>query len=293
MASLLLRLAPAATATIFSLLALIFSVLAATSKKWAVRDNYDPVLNPPDWKEPIYTLYRSPFIVCTATLANASAAGQSPVTATDFEVHCTQFRPFGFNRTSCELAIATQDDISSTLGDARLCQQIHYAGNYWLTSATFIGLAFLLTLILAVVTLLKRPEFASETQNAEIETTPLSAQQSSDTEQPAAPVQPQQGSVWVKWAVLGLLTFSFVGFATALIGQYYGVLGLIQSLPNNSDFASSAAASQDDVNTQGSHGPWYQGIALSVYATLSWGFSIAAGVIASRAWPLPQWKVAL
>jgi hypothetical protein len=90
-----------------------------------------------------------------------------------------------------------------------------------------------------------------------------------------------------------MLTFFFVGFTTALISQYYGVLGLIQSLPNNADFASSSQGSRDDVNTEGSHGPWSQGVGLSVYATCAWGFSIIAGVVASKAWPLPRWRVVL
>jgi hypothetical protein len=142
MASTVVRLLPAITAAIFSLIALIFSLLTITSKNWAVRHNYDPNLNTLDWKTPIYTLYRSPFTVCTATLANASLTGSSAAIASDFEITCNRFRPNGFNHTSCELAIATQDDTAPTIGDARLCQQIHYAGNYGIASTTFIGLAF-------------------------------------------------------------------------------------------------------------------------------------------------------
>lgn len=284
MASTILHLAPAITTTIFSLLALIFSLLALTSQKWAVRHNYDPSLNPLDWREPIYTLYRSPFTVCT-------------VTASDFQVHCSRFRPRGFNQTSCELAVATQDDTAPTIGDSRLCQQIHYAGDYWIASATFIALAFLLTLVLATVTFVKRRQSASETQTLARKSTQRNDEQQHDSmrrdeDRPLSTAQ-QQGSVWLSWVALILLTFFFVGFATALIGQFYGVLGLIQSQPNNADFASSSAGSEDDVNTKGSHGPWFQGVGLSLYATCSWGFAIAAGVIASRTWPLPQWRVVL
>jgi hypothetical protein len=296
MASTILQLVPSITTAIFSLLSFIFSLLAVTSKQWAVRDNYDPNLNPLDWKTPIYTLYRSPFSVCTA-IVNASTTDSSPATSSNFHVQCTQFRPNGFNHTSCELAIATQDDTAPTVGDARLCQQIHYAGNYWITSSTFIGVAFLLTLVLTIFTLVKKPQFASDKQPLLGKPMQREAEQQDDSmggneDQPLTSTQ-QQGSVWVPWVSLLLLIFFFIGLVTALIGQYYGVLGLIQSQPNNADFASSSAGSKDDINTQGNHGPWYQGVGLSIYATCSWGFAIAAGVIASRSWPLPQWKVVL
>jgi hypothetical protein len=297
MVSVILRLAPAVTTFIFALLAFIFSLLATTSKKWAVRHNYDPSLNTLDWKDPIYTLYRSPFTVCTAELVNSTLTIGSAASPADFAVKCTQFRPRGFNRTSCELAIATQDDTAPTIGDARLCQQIHYAGDFGIASTTFIGLAFVLVLVLVIVTLVKRPEFATESYTSVAKAappndgSPLRSEQ--DVNQQAASVVPARGSAWVAWVDLILLTFLFVGFSTALISQYYGVIGLIQSLPNNADFASSQGGGADDVNTHGSHGPWYQGIGLSVYATCAWGFSISAGVVASKAWPLPQWRVVL
>jgi hypothetical protein len=297
MASVILRLLPAFTTFVFALLALVFSLLTITSKKWAVRHNYDPSLNTLDWNNPIYTLYRSPFTVCMAELVNSTLAVGSAASSTDYSVHCTRFRPRGFNHTSCELAIATQDDTAPTIGDARLCQQIHYAGNFGIASTTFIGLGFLLTLILAAYTLIKRPNFLAKPDTALAK----AARQDDVSQGPSHPNADQQAtgviqarpSAWVAWLDLALLTFFFVGFATALLSQYYGVTGLIQSLPNNADFASSASGGADDVNTHGSHGPWYQGIGLSVYATCAWGFSISAGIFASRTWPLPQWRVVL
>ena len=294
MASTILGIVPSIATAIFSLLSFIFSLLAITSKKWAVRDNFDPKLNPLDWKTPIYALSRSPFSVCTATLVDASA---DPSQTSSFRVQCSNFRPRGFNHTSCELAIATRSDTAPTIGDARLCQQIHYAGDFFIASTTFIGLAFLVTLVLVVFTVIKRPQFVSDVQAPPKNTT------TPDEEQPCEPTSagqaqpvassPPQGSVWVPWVVLLLLIFVFIGFAAALIGQYYGVLGLVQSLPNNADFASSSAGSKDDTNTQGNHGPWYQGVGLSAYATCAWAFAALAGTIASRSWPLPQWRVAL
>jgi len=293
MASTILGLVPSIATAIFSLLSFIFSLLAITSKKWAVRDNFDPKLNPEDWKTPIYTLSRSPFSICTATLVDPSA---DPSQTSSFRVQCSTFRPRGFNHTSCELAFATQSDTAPTIGDARLCQQIHYAGDFFIASTTFIGLAFLVTLVLVVFTVSKWPQFVSDAQDPSEEGTQPEEQPSepasADQAQPVTSDPPQR-SVWVPWAVLLLLIFVFIGFITALIGQYYGILGLIQSLPNNADFASSSAGSKDDVNTQGNHGPWYQGVGLSAYATCAWTFAAAAGTIASRSWPLPQWRVAL
>jgi hypothetical protein len=234
MASTIVRLLPTIGAAIFSLLAFVFSLLTVTSKKWAVRHNYDPVLNPEDWRDPIYTLYRSPFTVCFAALVNASAAGSSGLTASDFDVNCTRFRPRGFNRTSCELAIATQDDTAITIGDNRLCQQIHYAGNYWIASTAFIGLAFLLTAVLAIFTFIKRPRFATEISGVAangIQSPPRNdGQQYSQgnnnggpSTTPVVVEKRQQGTIWVTWVAFVLLIFMFVGFATAVIGQYYGV----------------------------------------------------------------------
>ena len=143
---------------------------------------------------------------------------------------------------------------------------------------------------------MKRPELASNVQT-QTRSSPQQDQVQADNtnggqDQPSDSAPPQR-SAWVPWAAFLLLVFASVGFITALIGQYYGVLGLIQSLPNNADFASSSAGSKDDINTQGNHGPWFQGVGLSVYATLSWAFIFVSGTIASRLWRLPEWRVVL
>src|SRR5581483_8527 len=75
----------------------------------------------------------------------------NPLTET-FNVDCVRFPPFGFGRTSCELGIATLSDNVPNFGDRRLCQQIHLAGNYSITSLVFITAGFILTIVLCVTT---------------------------------------------------------------------------------------------------------------------------------------------
>jgi hypothetical protein len=91
---------------------------------------------------------------------------------------------------------------------------------------------------------------------------------------------------------LATLVFLFVGVVAALLAQFYAILGFLISQPNQSDFASSTGtggSNEEDVH--GAHRPWYQGRALSVYATLARAFAIAAGTLASLTWRLSAWKV--
>jgi hypothetical protein len=286
MLSRIFRTLPAILAFAFSVVAFAFSILALSSKNWAVRDNYDVTLNTEDWKTPIYTLHRSPFIICGA------AATTTNITTT-YEISCHKFKPFGFNQTSCELAVATQDDTAANLGDARLCQQIHYAGNFGIASTVFIGLAFLLTTFMTLSTFHliffpgKTPE---EVENPREENLETKDRRKNHRARPHRGHPGYRRSVIGPCANLSLTIFLAVGVITAVISQFYGILGLIQSMPNNADFASSAAGSNDNVNTNGSHGPWYQGKALSVYATVAWGFALASGAVAGRIWRLPKWE---
>jgi hypothetical protein len=103
---------------ILTILAFIFTILVLTSKDWARRDFFDlaitspnqPLGPPPEnWTgNPLYTEYRSPFKICTNLDPSAT------------NVTCFSYRPYGFNRTSCELAVATQDNGAVNYGDARL-----------------------------------------------------------------------------------------------------------------------------------------------------------------------------
>lgn len=83
-----------------------------------------------------------------------------------------------------------------------------------------------------------------------------------------------------------LIISLLVGSACSAIAQFYGVIGLIQSNPNNSDFASAAGSHQ------GSHGPWIEGRALSTWLGLGWMFGLigagAAGAVWRVCWGLSE-----
>ena len=69
------------------------------------------------------------------------------------------------------------------------------------------------------------------------------------------------------------------------LAQCYGVLGFVQSQPDNGNFATTqfaGAPGQDD------HNPWVQGKALSIYASVSWFSALLAVGMASLLWRLPR-----
>jgi hypothetical protein len=313
----------AAGALVFSLLSFVFSLVAITSKEWAVQQTFNSTItSPKNWTKPIFTLYRSPFQICSAkanktivstntTIANNATdpdgsssenqgddTGNSTVivvnqTIYHWNLSCHYYRPFGFDRTSCELEVATQDDQADNVGDSRLCQQIHLAGNFSIASTVFMSLGFLLIAGLAAATVLagrlSGPEAAvtSTRRKRGHEKTGASAGVGSESG-----VQEQRifrRSNVLPFVNLAVAVFMVVGVITAVIAQFYAIEGLVQSAPNNSDFASSSATSDDDVNTHGLHGPWYQGKALSTYWTCAWGFAMAAAFAASMAWRYPRW----
>lgn len=307
------RILPALFAFIFSLLAFVFSLLAINSKEWAVRKNYDPLYTAKNWTEAnvIYTLYRSPFIICSASAnvtnvnSTSSSDNDASETLTTYTVSCQNFRPFGFSRTSCEEEVATKNDTAVNLGDTRLCQQIHYAGNFGIASTVFISLGFILTSIAAIATFTvllrssmtvekrdtglpnhdqKKPEQSDEILEGDRHET------STPTQNTHATHHRHKRSTLIAHINLILLTFFFIGVVTAVISQFYAVEGLIQSAYNNADFSTSQGASAAEVQTSGTHGPWFQGRGLSVYATCAWGFAAAAGTVAAKAWTLPKWN---
>ncbi|EWZ86425.1 hypothetical protein FOCG_16193 [Fusarium oxysporum f. sp. radicis-lycopersici 26381] len=257
---------PPLVGLIFAILAFVFSILTITSREWAIRMNYDPDPNPQTWDKPTYTLYRSPFIICREEQVNSTNPNADPV----YSVHCDHFKPYGHNKTTCELMNVTDSDVAENLGDQRLCQQIHLAGNYAIASTVFIGVGFLATMTLAFLSLLR----------------------SVSTHRHKHESDHRSNNRALPLLTLVTLAFLFVGFVTALISQFYGIMGFIVSLPNQSDFASSqGSGSSDEAEVHGFHGPWFQGKALSVYATLAWGFTIATGTMVSLTWRLPRWNV--
>ncbi|KAF2994239.1 hypothetical protein E8E13_000422 [Curvularia kusanoi] len=85
-------------------------------------------------------------------------------------------------------------------------------------------------------------------------------------------------------ATYGLLVSLAIVAVCSVLAQFYGVLGLVQSQPDNGSWASvplgALAAVQDQQTGELSHAPWVQGEALTVYASLGWLFSaLAAGSI--------------
>jgi hypothetical protein len=240
---------------------------------------------PKNWTEAnvIYTLYRSPFIICSASSHVSNSSDSQSITT--YDVSCQNFKPFGFNQTSCEEEVATQDDSAVNLGDSRLCQQIRLAGNFGIASTVFISLGFILTSIatIATLTILLRFPRTAEPQGAE---------HGSST----APQNSHEGhhrrkrSTLIPHLNLTLVTFLSIGVITALIAQFYAVEGLIQSAYNNADFSTSQGTSAAEVQISGIHGPWFQGKGLSGYATCAWGFAAAAGAVAAKAWRLPEWN---
>jgi hypothetical protein len=276
MSSAAFRFGPPAGTLLFALLAFIFSMLAITSREWAVRDNFNPDVSSQFWDKPIYTLYRSPFIVCGVNPRNVSTAVAATATPSPiYDVSCDHYKPFGRDKTSCEPSNATGSDTAANVGDQRMCQQIHLAGNYGITSTFFIGIGFLATGALVLLGLSSRSASAPASNGFVGGRSPSGS----------------GGAGMLPYLSLATLVFLFVGVVTALVSQFYGILGFMISLPNQSDFASSSGTGgSNEVDVHGAHGPWYQGKALSIYVTLAWAFSIAAGTLASMTWQLPSWQ---
>ncbi|MCJ1248186.1 hypothetical protein MMC30_005403 [Trapelia coarctata] len=298
------RLLPSLIPPICALIAFVLSIVTITSDQWAIRKSFSPELNVFDWTDnnTIYTLHRSPFHICSAIAdpvppvdTNNTNADQPPplITNVNYTIVCAHYYPFGFNRTSCELAIATQNDTYPESGDARLCQQIHFAGNFGIASTTFFGLSFILTLFLTVIaahvvfrTGGHTPIHEHDNGVPKNTTTTTVEGDSSAAERRLEPTSTTRRRRAFIFSHLNLLLVAslFTGVILALISQFYGILGFIQSAPNNADYATS-------VGNSASHGPWTQGIALSRYATIAWAFATVAGFAAMGVWRLPSWRV--
>jgi len=331
------RITPTLVPLVFALLAFIFSLLAITSPQWGARNQYANDTDSVSQVTPIYTLYRSPFQICgeVATVVNSTVPAAN-ITDTDgntdqppppqlnytYESVCQHYRAFGFNRTSCELASVTQSKTVPQVGDRRLCQQIHYAGNFSITSTVFISSSFLLTLAIAVIGFLSTSNDDSGTSGAALTSNPSTADEADVEEEEEEEPRTKSGPHQVHdledgmrhrhhrhhhssnntsrtpvvvaqsprplfaaspYLTLFILTFSFIGVATALISQFYAVLAFTESSPNNADYASSTGNHEK-------HDPWVQGKALSIYMTLSWCFATAAGFGVHLLWRGPTWE---
>ncbi len=266
----------AVPAFVFACLAFSFCVANITSRDWSRRNYYNASLDPLAWDVPLYSIYRSPFQIC-------DVSSDTSANATIYTEHCNTFHAYGFDKTSCETVFATQNYSAANTGDERLCQQIHYAGNLVITSVTFISLGFVLTLLMTILAFVlaspaKAPEAAEESTNNQDE---VAARYSHHHRHPGPSYTPHLNLI--------LITSFCIGATAALISQFYGILGFIQSQPDNGAFAG-APGNPDTGDLNNNHGPWIQGKALKYWATLSWIFAAFAAGAAGAAWRLPRWE---
>ncbi|KAK3329202.1 hypothetical protein B0H66DRAFT_526596 [Apodospora peruviana] len=274
---------------IFSLLAFTFSLLAVTSPEWASRNQYPDSTDAISQLEPLYTLHRSPFQICISQATIVDDPNNANTNATDtpktddqgsteeddqpapplnytYTLSCQNYHLFGKNKTSCELPNVVGQNIAPQVGDTRQCQQIHLAGNYQVASSVFLGVALLVSLVVAGVALADSMKFRGN----------------GDNDAAIAAEARHQGHVhhFPKLLALAptvLFPLTVVGVVTALVAQFYAVEGLIQSAANNSDFASSAGNREH-------HDPWSQGKALSTYLSLSWFWALLAAWVGWLIW---------
>ncbi|KAH0566347.1 hypothetical protein GP486_000253 [Trichoglossum hirsutum] len=248
---------------VFAVLAFAFTIVAITSRDWAQQNHYDPSLDMKDWKTPIYTIYRAPFKICEVS---------NSANSTTYTLHCNTFKSHGFDKTSCETVFATQNYSNANTGDARLCEQIHFAGNLSITSTTFISLGFLLTLIMTVVSFV----YASTTSKDEATSTPTATP---DYHSPS----------YTPYINFFLITSLAIGAVTGILAQFYGIVGFIQSQPSNGAWAS-ARGNVIDPTQDNAAGPWVEGKALRAWITCAWIFSALAAGAAGAVWRLPVWE---
>lgn len=272
----LLRVLLSLIPVIFGILAFVFSVLAITSRDWASRRQYADDTDAISQSAPIYTLYRSPFRICTETVTSNGSTSASNTTSSDdgddqppptdlnytYTSNCVHYPVYGFNRTSCELPSVANSNVLPQVGDQRQCQQIHLAGDYQIASTTFITLAFVLALAMAVWDCFGSARAHHRAAEGEREYE-----------------HPHHSRLSTIPSLLKLVMFpsAMVGAGAALLAQFYAVLGLIQSAPNNADFATSSGNREH-------HDPWVQGKALSLYMTQSWFWALLCGWTSWAIW---------
>jgi hypothetical protein len=278
-------------AFVFAALSFSFAIVAITSRDWSRRNYYDPGLNNPGFRDPIYSEYRSPFQICTVY----GDANNGSI----FHEDCKTFRAygsFGSNATSCEILNITGSADASNTGDQRLCQQIHYAGNLDITSVAFVSLGFVMTLFMTIFAYLQGPAAGSGDRDGVLETQAADNGQRKEDEVAARHGHGHghhhnRGPSFTPYLNLVLITSFAIGATAALISQFYGIIGLIQSQPTNGAFAVSPGAVVEPSSTLNTnHGPWIQGRALKYWVTLSWIFAAFAAGAAGAVWRLPRWE---
>jgi len=288
------------TPLIFGTLSFAFVITSFVSRDWVRQDYFPPQLQPLDWKTPVFTIYRSPFILCSA---NPSKPNSS---TTQYDITCNRFKISGRGQTACQTPNET-DAYSSITGDWRMCQQVHMSGNLMLAALVFVCVGFVTMIGLAYVfisrasktgqivqaiaqTSSKRALTDTNDGTEEVEgvgSTPYADEESSSTPATApAPTIPTTASqpiqsIAVIIATYGLMTVVLVTAMCAFLSQFYGILGLVQSQPDNGAWASMSLGEVQDGQTGDlHHAPWVQGNALSIYVSLAWFFSaLTAGTL--------------
>ncbi|KEF54960.1 uncharacterized protein A1O9_08612 [Exophiala aquamarina CBS 119918] len=253
----------------FATLSLAFIITAFVSREWAKQDFFSPNLQITDWDpdNPLYTLYRSPFTVCTVEeIPGTSGDGLDST----FDVSCERYRAYGRGKTSCELPSDTGTTSGPTNGDARMCEQVHYAGNLIIAALAFSCLAFVLCVVLflfSFITYGHRPAPVSGANGGATTT----ASETKGRRGRRAAYATLRSCFLCAAAVSAMATF---------LAQCFGILGLVQSQPDNGLYASFLNGNSV-LDGDLSHAPWVQGWALSVYATLGWlCAALAAGTAA-------------
>jgi hypothetical protein len=274
-----LRLVGSVLPLIFGTLAFSFIVTSFVSRDW-VRQNYFPHnLQPLDWKNPSYTLYRSPFIVCGINTSKPDS------NTTQYDLSCQRFKPFGRGQTACQTPNET-DSYTAVTGDWRMCQQVSLSGNLILASLVFTCLAFVIVLPLCFVFV---RQAASTGANSGIQ----GAAEDGDTTDEArnhhhhhnhhdkSSQQQKIRSPIIITATYALIIALSVAAVCAVLSQFYSILGLVQSQPDNGSWASLTLGQVQDSQTGDlSHAPWIQGKVLTTYISLGWFFSaLTAGAI--------------
>jgi len=273
---------------VFGILSLSFVAASFASRDWVRQDYFPPQLQPLDWKDPQFTIYRSPFILCSA---NPSKNGSEVIR---YDITCHRFKITGRGQTACQTPNETTDYTSVT-GDWRMCQQIHLSGNLILAALVFVSVALATLAALSYVFILRAVRGgqataapAEESEEAEITAEETSnrrykgsrGQNTSTTPADLTAQQRITSPVVIIFTYL-LLAFLSVTAMCTFLSQFYGILGLIQSQPDNGIWASMSLGSVQDQQTGDlHHAPWVQGNVLTIYMSLAWLFSaLAAGAI--------------
>jgi hypothetical protein len=264
MARSLLQTVWSTTPLIFGILGFAFIITSFVSRDWVRQEYYPPELQPLDWKTPLFTIYRSPFVLCTAN------ATQVDANATTYDLICSRYKVMGSGRTACQTPNET-DAYSAVTGDWRMCQQVHFSGNLILAALVFTCFALATLLVLSYFFILKGPSTNSDAGFRDDGTDGLNSSPQQKSGQPTGVVV----------ATYFVLTALAVTALCAFLAQFYGILGLVQSQPDNGAWASLSLGEVPDSQTGDlHHAPWVQGSALTVYISLGWFFSaLAAGAI--------------